>query len=52
VTSDLAFHEKLAHYGQGKGGLHSPDDSGRKSFVVWILTSKFFAIRILQGISC
>jgi len=52
VTSDLAPNKKQAHHSQGKGSLISPDDSGRKSFAVKILTSKSFVVRILPGFSC
>src|SRR5271169_2665817 len=48
VTSNLAAHVKQADYGQGGGGVDKYRDSGPKSSVVKILTSKLFDIKILQ----
>jgi hypothetical protein len=47
VTSNLASRHKKAEHVQC--GIYRGKDN--KSFVVYILTSKFFEIRILPGIS-
>jgi hypothetical protein len=52
VTSDLAPAKKLRNHGRGRDGLLQSKWSRAKSFVLPILTSKFFDIRILRGISC
>jgi len=51
VTSNLALHSELAHYRHGGGGISSLHNAGRNSFVLPILTSKFFVMPILRGIS-
>jgi len=40
----LAAYQKQADYDQGGGGIDKYRDRGRKSFVVWILTSNIFEI--------
>jgi hypothetical protein len=52
VTSDLAFHSKSRHYGQGGGGRLKPRGIARNSFVVKILVSKSFALKILTHLFC
>jgi len=46
---NVGFHgNKSAHHGQGEGSIAKSDNNGPNSFVVWILTSKSFALYILQ----
>jgi hypothetical protein len=52
VTSNLAFTFKISDHGRGRDGRQKPRRRTPKFFVSWILVSKFFDIRILQGISC
>jgi hypothetical protein len=40
----LAAYQKQADYDHGGGGIDKYRDRGRKSFVVWILTSNIFEI--------
>lgn len=48
VTSNLAPHRKLADHSRGAGCISSESNLRHKSFVLKILTSKLFAIKILQ----
>jgi hypothetical protein len=50
VTSNLALPPKSAHDGQGGGGKSSQSHAGHKPFVLKILTSKFFDIKILRAL--
>jgi hypothetical protein len=50
VTSDLVLLIESVHHRQGGGGATNYRDKGPKSFVVKILTSKLFNIKILRAI--
>jgi len=50
VTSNLDHEIERADYGQGGGGIGNHREKGRKSFVIKILTSKYYWLKILQGI--
>jgi hypothetical protein len=48
VTSNLALRHKSVHHSRGKSSLEKSDDNGPNSFVVKILTSNSFALKILR----
>jgi hypothetical protein len=48
ATSNLALHPHLAHHRQGGGSRSTESNLAHKSFALKILTSKLFAIKILQ----
>jgi hypothetical protein len=48
VTSDLARAFRFVHHRQGGGGRSRACNSMRNSFVLKILTSKLFGLKILQ----
>ena len=50
VTSDLARPFRFVHHRQGGGGRSRASESTGNSFVLKILTSKLFALKILQTI--
>jgi hypothetical protein len=52
VTSNLDPEIQTADHSQGGGGAGRVRLPGPNFFVINILTSKFFEVRILQGISC
>jgi hypothetical protein len=52
VTSNLAPHSKSAQNSRTEGNIGTRTVTGRNSFVVRIMTSKSFVVRILQGFSC
>jgi len=51
VTSNLAPVLKSVHHDRGEGSTQKSDDNGPNPFVVKILTSKSFVVRILPGFS-
>ena len=50
VTSDLALHKKKADHRQGVSGTGISREKARKFFVVKILTSNPYALKILRTI--
>jgi hypothetical protein len=52
VTSDLVLKTKSRNHSRGRDSRVNPHRRASKSFLSRILVSKFFDIRILQGISC
>jgi|ERR1700682_4955277 hypothetical protein len=52
VTSNLASTILISNHGRYRNALLQSKSSRAKSFVSRILTSKFFDMRILRGISC
>ncbi|MFZ0760029.1 MAG: hypothetical protein WAM69_08780, partial [Candidatus Sulfotelmatobacter sp.] len=49
VTSDLVLKTKSRNHGRGRDGQPSLDRRASKSFVLPILVSKSFRLRILPG---
>src|SRR5208282_5388984 len=50
VTSNLAPESELSDHGRGSDGRAHRNHPGPKLFVIYILTPKSFAVRILRGI--